>query len=78
MSAIAASARTIRSSSNIIQAVARRSYSSGAQQAPPAVTQGHSDKKLYIASGVSAMVGFDVCYAYYNWGPGSKPSTPST
>ncbi|KAF9977430.1 hypothetical protein BGZ73_006057 [Actinomortierella ambigua] len=77
MPAIATSARIIRSSSSVLQATARRSYSATSQQAVPAVTQGHSDKKLAIASGVSAVLGFDVCYVYYNWGPGSKTSASS-
>ncbi|KAF9977431.1 hypothetical protein BGZ73_006058 [Actinomortierella ambigua] len=74
MSAIATSARIIRSSSSVLQAAARRSYSATSQQAAPAATQGHSNKKIAVASGVSAVLGFDVCYVYYNWGPGSKPS----
>ncbi|KAG0267814.1 hypothetical protein DFQ27_008203 [Actinomortierella ambigua] len=78
MSAIATSARVIRSSSNALQAVARRSYSSASQKTPPAATQGHSDKKLAITSGVSAVLGFDVAYVYYNFGPGSKPPSASS
>ncbi|KAF9148795.1 hypothetical protein DFQ26_002241, partial [Actinomortierella ambigua] len=67
MPAAAASVRAIRSSSSALQSMARRSYSSASPSTAPSATQGHSDRRLYIASGLSAVLGFDAGYVYYNW-----------
>ncbi|KAF9976930.1 hypothetical protein BGZ73_007439 [Actinomortierella ambigua] len=92
MTAIAAAtARVLRSpaATRAATSTTRRWYSlnapnntiksaAGHQAEAPAVIQGHSTKKLVIYSGVSTCVGFDTCYIYYNFGPGSKRPTSST
>lgn len=63
MNAIATSARVVRAP---LQAAARRQYSATASSgAAPAV--GHSNQRLAIASGVSAVVGADITWAYFTF-----------
>ncbi|KAF9988845.1 hypothetical protein BGZ75_008361 [Mortierella antarctica] len=63
MNAFATSTRLVRAP---LQAAARRQYSAAASSgATPAV--GHSNQRLAIASGVSAVVGADITWAYFTF-----------
>ncbi|KAG0364097.1 hypothetical protein BGZ54_007850 [Gamsiella multidivaricata] len=69
MTAITSSLRSIRAPA---QALARRQYSSAVLSAAPtpasaksAVTTGHSNQRIAIASGLSFAIGVDVTYAYF-------------
>ncbi|CAO3573874.1 unnamed protein product [Mortierella alpina] len=61
----------IRSIRAPAQAIVRRQYSASAASATSAATSatvsGHSTQKLAIASGVSAVVGADITYAYFTF-----------
>ncbi|KAI1315383.1 hypothetical protein EDD11_000887 [Mortierella claussenii] len=64
--AVNASLRMVRAP---VQALARRQYSAAASATPagsPAAA-GHSTQRLIIASGVSALLGADVTYAYFTF-----------
>ncbi|KAG0009623.1 hypothetical protein BGZ80_002221, partial [Entomortierella chlamydospora] len=54
-----------------LRALAQRRYTSAATSSIPAtkptLAVGHSNQKLAIVSGVSAMVGVDVTYAYFTF-----------
>ncbi|KAF9087905.1 hypothetical protein BGX27_002837 [Mortierella sp. AM989] len=62
---------SLRSIRAPLRALAQRQYSSAASTAShtaqPAIVVGHSNQKLAIASGVSAMVGVDATYAYFTF-----------
>ncbi|KAF9342405.1 hypothetical protein BGX26_007605, partial [Mortierella sp. AD094] len=54
-----------------LRALSQRQYTSAASSSTsatqPAAAVGHSNQKLAIVSGVSAMVGVDVTYAYFTF-----------
>lgn len=68
MNAASVSIRSIRAP---VQAIIRRQYSASAASATSAAANttvvGHSSQKLAIASGVSAVVGADITYAYFTF-----------
>ncbi|KAF9957112.1 hypothetical protein BGZ72_002159 [Mortierella alpina] len=68
MNAASVSIRSIRAP---VQAIARRQYSASAASAASTASTttviGHSNRKLAVASGVSAVVGADITYAYFTF-----------